>query len=157
MKIPSILHESNVIPGKAIRMGAYFADKVFLPLNVSLKHQRKNIEHIGFPIRQEFSEITKADARAQLGWPPSKKIILIIGGSAGENVLNKWTQQNFMRFAHHNTDIYCIAGHEFTKEQEITFEDCTLHMLPFCKNVNLALRACDLVIARAGAGMISAC
>jgi UDP-N-acetylglucosamine--N-acetylmuramyl-(pentapeptide) pyrophosphoryl-undecaprenol N-acetylglucosamine transferase len=156
-KIPSILHESNFIPGKAIRFSARFANKILLPQDVSFKHQKKNVEHVGFPIRREFVEISKSDARAQLGWPPSKKIILLVGGSCGAVVLNKWIQQNYMRFAYHNVAIYCIAGPEFVNEREVTFEDCTLHMLPFCKDMNLALRACDFVISRAGAGTIAEC
>jgi UDP-N-acetylglucosamine--N-acetylmuramyl-(pentapeptide) pyrophosphoryl-undecaprenol N-acetylglucosamine transferase len=155
-KIPSILYESNVIPGKAIRISSQFADKILLPNGVSLG-EKKNIEHVDFPIRQEFVDMSKADARAQLGWPPSKKIILFIGGSNGAMVFNKWVQQNFMRLAYHNVDIHCIGGSGFSEEKEITFEDCTLRMLPFCENMNPVLRACDLVIARAGAGTIAEC
>jgi UDP-N-acetylglucosamine--N-acetylmuramyl-(pentapeptide) pyrophosphoryl-undecaprenol N-acetylglucosamine transferase len=156
-RIPSILFEPNVIPGKAFRLAAQFADKILLPDYVSAKYQGKKIERVGFPIRQEFVGRSKADARAQLGWPPSKKIILIIGGSAGATALNRWAQQNFMRFAYHNIDLYCITGTELKVEQSVTFEDCTLHMLPFCENMNSMLRACDLVIARAGAGTIAEC
>ncbi|MDR1906939.1 MAG: UDP-N-acetylglucosamine--N-acetylmuramyl-(pentapeptide) pyrophosphoryl-undecaprenol N-acetylglucosamine transferase [Puniceicoccales bacterium] len=156
-KIPSILYEPNVIPGKAFRLATRFADKILLPEHVSAEYQRKKIERVGFPIRREFVNLSKADARALLGWPPSKKIILIIGGSAGAATLNKWAQQNFMRFAHHNIDLYCIAGAGLKAEQQVSFEDCTLHMLPFCENMNAVLRACDLVIARAGAGTIGEC
>lgn len=156
-KIPSILYEPNVIPGKAFRLATQFADKILIPDYVNLKYPQKKIVRVGFPIRREFAELTKAEARALLGWPPSKKIILIIGGSAGAAALNRWIQQNFTRFAHHNIDLYCIAGTGLKAEQEISFEDCTLHMLPFCENMNLVLRACDLVIARAGAGTIAEC
>ncbi|MDR1590774.1 MAG: UDP-N-acetylglucosamine--N-acetylmuramyl-(pentapeptide) pyrophosphoryl-undecaprenol N-acetylglucosamine transferase [Puniceicoccales bacterium] len=156
-KIPSILYEPNVIPGKAFRLAAQFANKILLPDYVSVGYRRKKIERVGFPIRKEFVEKSKANARAQLGWPPSKRIILIIGGSAGATALNRWAQQNFMRFAHHNIDLYCIAGTELKEERSINFEDCTLHMLPFCENMNAMLRACDLVIARAGAGTIAEC
>jgi UDP-N-acetylglucosamine--N-acetylmuramyl-(pentapeptide) pyrophosphoryl-undecaprenol N-acetylglucosamine transferase len=164
-RIPVIIHESNIIPGKANRLAAPLADKIFLPEGASFRHclslrycsHRKRIQYMGFPIRQEFEAMTKADARAQLGWPPLKKIILIIGGSSGALSLNKWIQQNFIRFAHHNIDIFCIAGPEFSEEKEVTFEDCTLHMLPFCEHMNLLIRACDLVIARGGAGTIGEC
>ncbi|MDR1303086.1 MAG: UDP-N-acetylglucosamine--N-acetylmuramyl-(pentapeptide) pyrophosphoryl-undecaprenol N-acetylglucosamine transferase [Puniceicoccales bacterium] len=156
-KIPAILYEPNVIAGKAFRLATHFANKILLSAGTTFPHSRKKVERVGYPIRREFEEISKAEARAQLGWPPAKKIILIIGGSAGAAALNKWVQQNFMRFAHHNIDIYCIAGPGLTAEQRISFEDCTLHMLPFCENMNLILRASDLVIGRAGAGTIGEC
>lgn len=156
-KIPSVLYEPNVIPGKAFRLATQLADKILLPTYVPLKYQQKKIERVGFPIRQEFMGLSKSEARVLLGWPPSKKIILVIGGSAGATILNRWAQQNFIHFAHHNIDLYCIAGTELKTEQSITFEDCTLHMLPFCENMNPALRACDLVIARSGAGTIAEC
>jgi UDP-N-acetylglucosamine--N-acetylmuramyl-(pentapeptide) pyrophosphoryl-undecaprenol N-acetylglucosamine transferase len=156
-KIPSILYEPNIIPGKAFRLAVQFADKILLPDYVPVRRHRKKIERVGWPIRQEFAELSKADARALLGWPPSKKAILVVGGSAGAAALNRWVQQNFTRFAHHNTDLYCITGPELKEEQSVSFEDCTLHMLPFCENMNLALRACDFVIARAGAGTIAEC
>jgi UDP-N-acetylglucosamine--N-acetylmuramyl-(pentapeptide) pyrophosphoryl-undecaprenol N-acetylglucosamine transferase len=156
-KIPAILYEPNVIPGKAFRLATHFANKIFLSGGTTSSYLWKKVERVGYPIRREFEKISKGEARAHLGWPPSKKIILIIGGSAGAAALNKWVQQNFMRFAHHNVDIYCIAGQGLTAEQKVSFEDCTLHMLPFCECMNFVLRACDLVIARAGAGTIAEC
>jgi UDP-N-acetylglucosamine--N-acetylmuramyl-(pentapeptide) pyrophosphoryl-undecaprenol N-acetylglucosamine transferase len=156
-KIPIILHESNAIPGKATRYLAPFATKILLPSNVFLKKYSPKVEHIGYPIRREFANISQEEARRQLGWPALKTIILAIGGSNGALAINKWAQQNFHKFAHRNIDIFCIAGPSFTREQAINFEDCTLHMLPFCENMHLALRACDLVISRAGAGTIAEC
>ncbi|MDR1366401.1 MAG: UDP-N-acetylglucosamine--N-acetylmuramyl-(pentapeptide) pyrophosphoryl-undecaprenol N-acetylglucosamine transferase [Puniceicoccales bacterium] len=156
-KIPIILHESNIIPGKATRFLAGFATKILFPPNIFLKKYNKKVSHVDYPIRQEFVNISRAEARNQLGWPALKRIILIIGGSNGALAINKWVQQNFFKFAHHNIDIFCIAGPSFSEEKAINFEDCTLHMLPFCNNMNLVIRACDLVIARAGAGTIAEC
>ena len=156
-KIPVILHESNIIPGKATRVLAGFANKILLPQNIFLRKYNKKVAHVDYPIRREFVNISQAEARDQLGWPALKRIILIIGGSNGALALNKWAQQNFPKFAHRNVDIFCIAGPSFSEERAINFEDCTLHMLPFCNHMNRALRACDLVIARAGAGTIAEC
>jgi UDP-N-acetylglucosamine--N-acetylmuramyl-(pentapeptide) pyrophosphoryl-undecaprenol N-acetylglucosamine transferase len=156
-KIPIILYEPNIIPGKATRILAKFATKILLPSNIFLKKYNKKIIHTAYPIRREFVNISQADARNQLGWPALKRIILIIGGSNGARVISRWAQQNFHKFAHRNIDIFCIAGPSFPEEKAINFENCTLHMLPFCDHINLALRACDLVIARAGAGTIAEC
>ena len=156
-KIPIILHESNQIPGKSTRALARFANKILLPPQVTLKNQSRKIITLDYPIRREFSPISQEEARRQLNWPVLKKIILIIGGSNGALALNKWAEQNFPKFAHYNTDIFCIAGPLFPQEQSMNHEDCTLHMLPFCHEMNLAIRASDIVVARAGAGTIAEC
>ncbi|UPA28548.1 MAG: UDP-N-acetylglucosamine--N-acetylmuramyl-(pentapeptide) pyrophosphoryl-undecaprenol N-acetylglucosamine transferase [Verrucomicrobiota bacterium] len=157
--IPIILHESNQIPGKSTRVLAKFANKIILPPEVFLKrhkYQTKTVS-LDYPIRKEFVAISQADAREQLGWPALKKIVLILGGSNGALSLNKWAEQNFSKFAHHNLDFYCIAGTAMRQEYAVNHEDCTLHMLPFCHEMNLAIRASDLVISRAGAGAIAEC
>ena len=156
-KIPIILHESNQIPGKSTRVLAKFADKILLPPGVTIKHQQKKIISLDYPIRKEFKTISKEEARKIIGWPVLKKIILVIGGSNGALALTKWAEQNFTKFAHYNTDIFCIAGPVLSQERAVNYEDCTLHMLPFCEEMNLAICASDLVVSRAGAGTIAEC
>lgn len=156
-RIPILLHESNQIPGKSTRVLARLATKILLPPQVTLRKFQRKIQAVEYPIRKEFVPIAKEDARRELGWPQLKKIILVIGGSNGALALNKWAEQNFQKFAHYNVDLFCIAGTSCLREQSLTYEDCTLHMLPFCDQMNLALRACDLVIARAGTGTIAEC
>lgn len=156
-KIPIILHESNQIPGKSTRFLSALASRVILPEDVFLKFFNKKVVHLGYPIRSEFFEISKEDARTQLGWPLGKTVILVVGGSNGALSLRRWAEHNFSKFSEKPTDIFCIAGPDFKGDETISANGCTLHMLAFCENMNLAIRASDLIISRAGAGSIAEC
>ena len=153
-QIPLVLHETNIIAGKSTRFLSRIATKIILPLGSKSSLAKGKEVHIGYPVRQEFTDVPQEEARKQLAWPSDKKIILIVGGSNGAQILTSWARQSYQQFSGLSTEIFCIAGPKTPQPQSFMYEDCTLHILPFCNQMNLALRAADIVIARAGAGSI---
>lgn len=83
-RIPVILHEQTVAAGRATLASTFFARKITLAREESLKLFPKNkSEVIGNPIHES---ILKVEPKEKIGNPPT---ILVMGGSRGSNFINE--------------------------------------------------------------------
>lgn len=161
--VPVMLHEANRRAGRAIRMLAGFAQRIYLPTGVSIKGlPRRMIHHCGYPIRKEIQRMPQDEARAKIGLGEvTGKLLLVLGGSQGATALNNWVKDNFEALAKENISIYCVTGlrknvGEASLERT-TPDGQTVRAIftPFVDSMAVALSAADLVVARAGAGSIA--
>ncbi len=90
LKIPCIIHESDMTPGLANKLCFPVAKKVCcnFPETVSLLPSEKAVL-TGSPIRAELLEGDKEKGLAFCGFHPGKPVILVIGGSLGAAAINK--------------------------------------------------------------------
>ncbi|MCD4848220.1 MAG: UDP-N-acetylglucosamine--N-acetylmuramyl-(pentapeptide) pyrophosphoryl-undecaprenol N-acetylglucosamine transferase [Candidatus Aegiribacteria sp.] len=87
--IPSVIHESNSIPGRANRLAATFANKILIGFeSASSYFKKKPVVLTGNPVRPTLERIEKREARNQLGIPPESTVILLLGGSQGAKAIN---------------------------------------------------------------------
>lgn len=88
MKIPFVMHDCDANPGLVTRKYAPFAKCVSVAFeDAKDKLKNSNIFVNGNPIREEFSTLTKVQARKNLGLK-DKLTICIIGGSQGAKAIN---------------------------------------------------------------------
>lgn len=161
LNVPFVLHEANGKVGKAVRLLQAFACRIYLPKSVLVKDIKKSkIRYAGYPLRKEMVVLDKIEARRQLGLDCEGTLLVVIGGSQGAQVLNKWVIDHFERLIEEGVSIYCISGlnnglesHDVSKN--IRGESVTIKMVPFSNNMAAVLSAADLVISRAGAGAIA--
>jgi len=158
-RCPRALHEANRIPGKAIRVLSFFANRIYLPEGIGLKSLLpQQIRHYGFPVRKEIKKMSKSYARKKLN--VSGKVLLVLGGSQGSMCLNEWVLKHFEILARHGINIYCVTGLKMGAHGNYEHKDDNGHMrraifVPFVDNMSYVLNAADLVVARAGAGSIA--
>ena len=160
--IDYVLHESNRVAGKAIRLLSFFAVRIYLPEGVRLRSlPPKTVRHCGFPIRKEIRKLSLVDARRYLGLPAYGKVLLIMGGSQGARSLNRWAEAHFLALAKECVHMVCITGLGHEPQTLVhRHADGRLYkgyFKPFVDNIHYYLSACDLVVARAGAGSIAEC
>ncbi len=159
--VPSALHESNRVPGLAIRTLGRFARRVYLPPGIRLASVRAAAtRHVGLPVRREILRLPPAAARAELGLEPNQKVLAIFGGSQGATALNDWARRELLSFAAEGIQVYCVTG--LGKGQPETHELRSKNgavimavFTPFCDRVAALLSAADLVVSRAGAGTVA--
>ena len=164
--VPVALHESNRVPGKAVRHLARLANRVWLPPGIALPGRPANdakIRAAAMPVRAEIVRIPRAEAAARLGLDPAKKILAVFGGSQGATPLNQWARAAARDLAMLGVQLVCVTGLGKGDEQRITHS--APHSLtpslppslfiPFCDDVAGLLSAADLVVARAGAGSLA--
>jgi len=160
-RVPVALHESNRVPGLAIRTLGGFATRVYLPLGVRLGSVRAAAtRNLGLPVRREIARLPRGESRAALGLDPNQKVLAVLGGSQGAAVLNHWTRVNLGALASAGIQVYCLTGldkgeAEILQLRSKTGAEVRAVFVPFCDRMAELLSAADLVLSRAGAGTLA--
>ena len=160
-RLPTFVHESNAIPGKANLFNARLARGVLLGFEECAKHfpPGTRTEVTGTPIRSSLRERSAAsDAQAKFGLHEGagKKTLLVMGGSQGARGIN----QAVVRAAPAWKSALQII-HFTGVEDEIMVRDAyaregiNAHAAAFSHRMQDAYAAADFVIARSGAASLS--
>jgi UDP-N-acetylglucosamine--N-acetylmuramyl-(pentapeptide) pyrophosphoryl-undecaprenol N-acetylglucosamine transferase len=91
MKIPIIVHESDVVMGLANRKLSGFAEKVcvsFPTKNYEHLVESKKLIETGNPIRDDVMMGDGDNLKKDLGFKNDKKTLLVLGGSQGSRFIN---------------------------------------------------------------------
>ena len=87
--IPSLLHEQNIVPGRAVKFLARFADKIavgFKETKDLLKNN--NVYYTGNPLPSGLMKIGRQEAREKLSLASGKFTLFVFGGSQGSEFIN---------------------------------------------------------------------
>ncbi len=163
-RIPTILHESNVVPGLATRMLAPKCTRVLLNFPGSEKELKRadNAVIVGNPILSGLLRETREGARRRLGISNSEFMILSFGGSGGAEILNKHAvalMQNYctrvgrIRHLHATGRKYYAAIKSAYPTLVSGRGGCMIY--PFIEDMSTYMRAADIVICRCGAMTLS--
>ena len=158
---PVALHEANRVPGRAIRLLGGLAQRLYLPPGVRVPGVRAaRVRHVGLPVRREIVRRPREAAQIRLGFDPSQKLLVILGGSQGASALNGWVRGRLARLAGEGIQVCCVTGLGKGGDEVRTFpaktgQSVRAVFLPFCDDVATLLSAAGLVVSRAGAGTLA--
>ena len=167
LKIPTAVHESNIVPGLTTRMLENEADRLMVGFEACRAHYRHKDKVVvtGTPVREGFFNMTKAEARASLGIPEDKPLVVSFWGSLGASGMNRSMEQMLIREAHAGQPFVHVhgAGHASYPGMLRALIDGDadpeqhpdLWLLDYIYDMPRVMRAADLVICRAGASTIS--
>ncbi len=159
--VPVALHESNRVPGLAIRALGRFAQRVYLPPGIRIGGVgAAATRHVGLPVRREIARTPQTAARAALGLEPNQKVLVVLGGSQGSGALNDWARAQLVALASEGVQLYCVTGlgkgHDGAVELKTkTGATVRAHFIAFSDRIGELLSAADLVVSRAGAGTLA--
>lgn len=160
MRIPTYLHEQNAIPGKTNKFLARKARKIFLGFGGAGKYFRDPERTVltGNPVRAEFAETDRADARKLLGIPEDQFVVLAFGGSQGAGRINKEMIRMIEAYRDEpSVGIYLGAGSYYydallhTLEEKGIGQGENLRITEYIHDMAHILNASDVVISRSGA------
>ena len=159
--LPTFIHESNAIPGKANRLNARLAKAVLLGFGECAKYfpRRTRCVVTGTPIRTSLHSHPEASqARALFGFDPHspKKTLLIMGGSQGAHGLNRaildalpsW--KDLVQVIH-----FTGKSDEAVMRNAYEQQGVNAYVAAFYHQMQDAYSAADLAIARSGAASLS--
>jgi UDP-N-acetylglucosamine--N-acetylmuramyl-(pentapeptide) pyrophosphoryl-undecaprenol N-acetylglucosamine transferase len=154
LKVPYILHEANLVPGRAVSLLARRAHTIAVSFDKTryyLKHPR--IETTGMPLRRELQ---LASARAHREQRTVETLrILVMGGSRGARVLNDIVPKAIAAAVRKGVDIRVehIAGFQDSSEVERVYSDAGIqaNVHHFVQDMASLYRNADLAICRSGA------
>lgn len=161
MGIPCLIQEQNSYAGVTNKLLAKKADKICVAYdNMERFFPAEKIIMTGNPVRQALldTKMTKEEAIKSFGLDPSKKTILIVGGSLGAGTVNKSVMQHLDEIAESGVQVIWQTGKYYNADINEQLKDRDLPMikvLDFISDMGAAYKAADLVISRAGASSIS--
>lgn len=159
--VPTVVHESNALPGLTTKLAAGVATKVLVCFEESVKHYKhpENVEVVGMPVRQEFITTGKTEAKKLLGLE-DVQVVVSAFGSQGAKVMNEnmagifpLEQEDGFPFHH----IHAVGSFgwgwmpDMVKEKGVDYENCpSIDMREYIYNMPTVMAAADVVIGRAG-------
>lgn len=167
-KIPSILHESNAYPGRAVKMFAKKVDKVLVGFEAAKNRleKAKKIVVTGTPTKVKKINLTQArrlELINELKLNSDLPIVLVFGGSQGAKRINDSIIGIIQEKLNKNYQIIWATGpkqYELIKQQFIEnnididkLENCKV--LPYIYNMEEMYALSDLVVCRSGAMTIT--
>lgn len=166
MKIPTVIHEQNALPGLTNKILARIANKVMITFPSSAKYfsNPKKIVLTGLPVREEIFRTSRKEACDFFKLDPEKITILVSGGSRGAKSINTALSEIYPRLLQNpDLQIIHITGEQGYKEvvnklisqgiDPVKYDNLVLK--PYLYEMEYGLKAADLCIGRAGATFIA--
>ena len=153
LKIPCIIHESDMTPGLANKLCIPVAKKICCNFPETLNHLPEGKAVLtGSPIREELSKGNKLAAYEVCGFTANKPVIMVIGGSLGSVAINKAVREALPSLLN-DFQVVHICGKE--KIDNLLLTTKGYHQFEYLKaELKDIFAMADLVISRAGANAI---
>lgn len=160
MKLPTFIHESNAIPGRANRLNARFARTILVGFErcVPFFGKGKPVKVVGTPLRPSLvDKMDRAEAAAAFDLDPEKKIILVMGGSQGARRLNELVASSLPQFESAGIQVLQISGPSDYDAAKPAYEANPKAgtLISFCGEMQKALAVADLSLCRSGASSLT--
>lgn len=157
--IPTLLQEQNSYPGVTNKLLAAKARAICVAYdNMERFFPAEVIVKTGNPVRADLEslDMTQADAKRELGFDPERPLVLVTGGSLGAGTVNRSVRNLLEKGLPEGTQLMWQTGKYYIDE----YRDCApgnddVKIIAFVSRMDLAYRAADIVVSRAGAGTIS--
>ena len=156
-RIPVIVHEQNVIPGRANKLLFKFADKVAVSFQETAAERGV---FTGNPMRSEVLKDDRAGGIRRFGLDQAKFTILVIGGSQGAHFLNETfvsAMANVDKDMLSSFQVIHLTGikdYEWAVKAYGGIAGLESRVYSFIDRIDEAYSASDLVVTRAGASAI---
>ena len=160
--IPTLLQEQNSYAGVTNKLLAARADCICVAYEgMERFFPAEKIVLTGNPVRRSLLDCgaTSEQARQAMGMDPLKTTILIIGGSLGARTINNAIIDGLARIGEvGDVQVIWQTGKIYNEQCREALDASgvkNVHQMPFISNMDMAYRAADLVVSRAGASSIS--
>ena len=165
LHIPTAVHESNAMPGLTTKMLADKVDRIMVGFEESRQHYHHpdRVAVTGTPVRGEFSSFTKAEAKAKLGLPVDKALVVSVWGSLGSKHMNGIIGE-LIPLMSRGADfslIHSIGNMYYDSFMEKLNADCPgyeslgVDVRRYIYDMPCVMAAADLILCRAGASTLS--
>jgi UDP-N-acetylglucosamine--N-acetylmuramyl-(pentapeptide) pyrophosphoryl-undecaprenol N-acetylglucosamine transferase len=157
--LPTFIHESNAIPGKANRLNALLSKKVLLGFQECARYfPNKPVEVTGTPIRDSLRcPVDRSHALKNMRLKSDLRTVLVMGGSQGAHGINEAVVAVLERFAQKEVQFIHLTGKE---DENYVYECYQREAIPafvsaFYDRMEEAYTVADLAIARSGAASLT--
>lgn len=166
--IPTLLHESNAFPGKAVKMLAKKTNTILISFEDAKNRIKgaKNIVYTGTPVKiakKDYGINEKLQIIKSAGLTETKPIILMFGGSQGAQKINEAILGILENKLNMNYQIMWATGpkqydiiKERLQDRNININNIqNAKIVPYIYNMEEIMNVSDLIVARSGAMTIT--
>ena len=155
LKVPTLIHEQNSIPGLSNKFIGKFADKICVSLPNSLNlFPKKKVVYTGNPRSEEIINVKKK-SKADLGFDKDKKLVVVVMGSLGSITMTTKIKELIPGFNNKYYQVLVITGKNYYDDyKELKVSD-NVKIVPFMEDLINLLKDSDLIVSRAGASTIA--
>ena len=163
--VPTAVHESNAVPGLTTKMLEGAVDAVMVGFEESRANYKRpeRVVVTGTPVRGEFLNADKLEARRALGLPEDKPLVASVWGSLGAGHMNEIMTDFIVRACAnpffsviHSTGKAWYKGMTETLEREKPgYRELGMDVREYIYDMPAVMAAADLVLCRAGASTLA--
>lgn len=157
--IPTLIQEQNSYPGVTNKLLAPKAGAICVAYdNLDRFFPADKIIKTGNPVRKDLEEcsLSAEEAKKELGFDPSRPLVLSVGGSLGARTVNEAIAASLPGLEKEGVQLLWQTGRYGAEQfQGMAREYKNVKATTFITRMDLAYKAADVVVSRAGAGTIS--
>jgi UDP-N-acetylglucosamine--N-acetylmuramyl-(pentapeptide) pyrophosphoryl-undecaprenol N-acetylglucosamine transferase len=159
--VPTLIQEQNSYAGITNKLLARNATKICVAYDGMEKFfDQSKLIKTGNPVRKELydNNLDKESALGFFGLSPGKKTILVLGGSGGARTINDAVIRNLKRFEDSPEQLIWQTGKYYYQKSTDAlsgYHGGNIVVFDFINRMDMAFKAADVVVSRAGAGTIS--
>ncbi len=158
LKTPVKLLNVDIVPGRANRLLARWADEIFVQFEETAESFAKSgaaISVVGCPLRSGFDRPSAGKAFEQLGLDKDKKILLVTGASSGSASINAAICSLLERLSDFSDEwqVVHLAGRDDFEKVKERYGDVKIGhtLLKYYDDMADLLATAQLVVGRSGA------
>ncbi len=161
MGVPTLLQEQNGFAGVTNKMLASKAKAICVAYEgMERFFPADRIVMTGNPVRQDLfnDSISRQEALSFFGLSPERKTILVVGGSLGALTVNRSIASAIEQIKNSGVQLIWQTGKGYDQQAQTLLKEHpaeNIKQMAFISRMDMAYKAADLVISRAGASSIS--
>lgn len=165
-RVPVVIQEQNVLPGMANKVLSRCAAAVAIPFPAARSGftRARRLVVTGNPVRRAVMDADPAASRRQLGFNEQRPLVLVVGGSSGALTLNRAAVE-LITTGGLCAQLLLVTGPRYFELIRTQLHDAGLdeekllergiRVVAYMEQMELALAAATIVVARAGATTIA--
>jgi UDP-N-acetylglucosamine--N-acetylmuramyl-(pentapeptide) pyrophosphoryl-undecaprenol N-acetylglucosamine transferase len=163
LRIPTVIHEANAIPGRVNQILSRFCTRVAVTYEATRTHfPAGKTVFTGMPVRLDLQEADPARARADYGLRSEVPTVLVSGGSGGAQTLNRAVVEALPRLEDgcpNNGPLQIVhqTGKKLYDEvvQQVGQTPPFYHPLAYIDHMPALLAASTLIVCRGGSSTLA--
>jgi UDP-N-acetylglucosamine--N-acetylmuramyl-(pentapeptide) pyrophosphoryl-undecaprenol N-acetylglucosamine transferase len=155
--VPIVIHEVNVPPGVANRMGMKFTKNVAVgfPQQPQQAESLRDARVVGVPLRTTITRLDRPAVRPEalyhFGLRPDLPVLFVSGGSSGARTINLAVAAAAKRLTHAGIQVLHVQGGRNDPFDVPDDLPVPYRVLPYLSEMQLGYAAADLMLCRGGA------
>jgi UDP-N-acetylglucosamine--N-acetylmuramyl-(pentapeptide) pyrophosphoryl-undecaprenol N-acetylglucosamine transferase len=156
-ELPIVIHEVNVPPGVANRMGMKFTKNIAVgfPTQPQQADSLRDARVVGVPLRTAITRMDRhalrPQALAQFGLRPDLPVLFVSGGSSGARTINLAVAGAAKKLAHAGIQVLHVQGGRNDPFEVPSDLPVPYVVVPYLSDMQLGYAAADLMLCRGGA------